>query len=89
MESFKEGLSRVNMHSLKAGLRQVKHVEQSKYDEAHTDGGHVWSNDDLDQTPIERRTWGVWNFWTYWMSESWNASTWSVGSTMVSLPMFC
>ncbi|KAE9974567.1 hypothetical protein BLS_003079 [Venturia inaequalis] len=47
-------------------------------------GTHVWSNEDLDPVKPERRNWTTWTFFSYWIGESWGASTWSVGSSMVA-----
>lgn len=45
-----------------SGISQFLHVRPSRNPESYSDG-HVWSNDDLDPTPPERRTWGAFNFW--------------------------
>lgn len=42
-------------------------------------------NEDLLPSPPERQTWTTWNFFAYWWSESWNVSTWSVGSSFIAL----
>ncbi|KAE9366138.1 hypothetical protein N431DRAFT_419203 [Stipitochalara longipes BDJ] len=47
-------------------------------------GQHKWSNEDLDPVKPERRNWTTWTFFSYWIGESWGASTWSVGSSMVA-----
>jgi len=44
----------------------------------------VWSNEDLDPVPEERRNWTSWTFATYWLSESWGPTAWSVGSSLVA-----
>jgi len=45
---------------------------------------HIWSNQDLDPVLPERRNWNSWTFASYWLSESWGPTSWSVGSSMVA-----
>ncbi|WVF73221.1 hypothetical protein IAT40_008040 [Kwoniella sp. CBS 6097] len=42
-------------------------------------------NEDLVPSPPERWTWTAWSFLAYWWSESWNVSTWSLGSSLIAL----
>lgn len=42
-------------------------------------------NKDLLPSPPECQTWTAWNFFAFWWSESWNVSTWSVGSSFIAL----
>lgn len=44
----------------------------------------IWSNEDLDPVSPDRRNWGAWTFASYWLSESWGPTAWSVGSSMVA-----
>ncbi|KAL5340150.1 allantoin permease [Aspergillus crustosus] len=41
-------------------------------------------NEDLLPSPADRQTWTTLSFFTYWWSESWNVSTWSIGSSLIS-----
>ncbi|KAL2872303.1 nucleobase cation symporter-1 family protein [Aspergillus lucknowensis] len=41
-------------------------------------------NEDLLPSPASRQTWTTWSFFAYWWSESWNVSTWSIGSSLIS-----
>ncbi|WVR07850.1 hypothetical protein IAU60_004893 [Kwoniella sp. DSM 27419] len=45
----------------------------------------VFINEDLVPSPPERWTWTAWSFLAYWWSESWNVSTWSLGSSLIAL----
>ncbi|KAH8671952.1 uracil permease-like protein [Tricladium varicosporioides] len=45
--------------------------------------GSRWSNEDLDPTPPEKRTWKWWNFVTFYMGLSFG--NWTLGSTMVGI----
>lgn len=42
-------------------------------------------NEDLVPSPPERRTWSAWAYLSYWWSENWNVSTWSLGSSLITL----
>ncbi|KAH8653799.1 allantoin permease [Xylariales sp. PMI_506] len=42
-------------------------------------------NEDLLPSPPSRQTWTTWSFFAYWWSESWNVSTWSIGSSLVTV----
>ncbi|WWD03446.1 hypothetical protein V865_001498 [Kwoniella europaea PYCC6329] len=42
-------------------------------------------NEDLIPSPPERRTWSAWAYLSYWWSENWNVSTWSLGSSLITL----
>ncbi|KAL4955903.1 permease for cytosine/purines, uracil, thiamine, allantoin-domain-containing protein [Aspergillus filifer] len=41
-------------------------------------------NEDLLPSPVDRQTLNTWSFVAYWWSESWNVSTWSIGSSLIS-----
>ncbi|KAG4414802.1 hypothetical protein IFR04_012074 [Cadophora malorum] len=49
----------------------------------HSGASQTWSNEDLDPTPPEKRTWRWWNFVTFYMGLSFG--NWTLGSTMVGL----
>ncbi|KAI9739740.1 MAG: hypothetical protein M1834_006459 [Cirrosporium novae-zelandiae] len=42
-------------------------------------------NEDLLPSPPDRWTWDTWSFFSYWWSESWAVSTWSIGSSLIAL----
>lgn len=42
-------------------------------------------NEDLLPSPPSRQTWNTWSFFAYWWSESWNVSTWSIGSSLITV----
>ncbi|KAH8884067.1 allantoin permease [Thozetella sp. PMI_491] len=42
-------------------------------------------NEDLLPSPSSRRTWTTWSFLSFWWSESWNVSTWSVGASLITI----
>ncbi|TEY44942.1 hypothetical protein BOTCAL_0340g00090 [Botryotinia calthae] len=49
----------------------------------HSGSSKVWSNEDLDPTPPEKRTWRWWNFVTFYLGLSFG--NWTLGSTMVGI----
>ncbi|KAM3151091.1 hypothetical protein ABEW05_008568 [Botrytis cinerea] len=49
----------------------------------HSGSNKVWSNEDLDPTPPEKRTWRWWNFVTFYLGLSFG--NWTLGSTMVGI----
>lgn len=51
----------------------------------HRDPGskQTWSNEDLNPTPPEKRTWRWWNYVTFYMGLSFG--NWTLGSTMVGI----
>lgn len=46
--------------------------------------GETLTNEDLRPVPLEERVWVWQTFASYWISESWGASTWAVGSSLVA-----
>jgi NCS1 family nucleobase:cation symporter-1 len=42
-------------------------------------------NEDLLPSPQSRQTWNTWSFIAFWWSESWNVSTWSIGSSLITV----
>lgn len=46
-------------------------------------GGPTWSNEDLDPTPPEKRTWRWWNYVIFYWGLSFG--NWTLGSTMIGI----
>lgn len=46
--------------------------------------GETLINEDLRPVPLEERVWKWQTFASWWISESWGASTWAVGSSLVA-----
>lgn len=46
-------------------------------------------NEDLSPSPPARQTWSIISYLTFWWSESWNVSTWSVGEQFASALYDC
>ena len=42
-------------------------------------------NEDLVPSPKERWTWSTISYLSYWWSEAWNLTTWSLGSSLIAL----
>lgn len=49
----------------------------------HRPSGPTWSNEDLDPTPAEKRTWRWWNFVVFYWGLSFG--NWTLGSTMIGI----
>lgn len=49
----------------------------------HPGTTQTWSNEDLDPTPPEKRTWRWWNFVTFYLGLSFG--NWTLGSTMIGI----
>lgn len=49
----------------------------------HPDSRQTWSNEDLDPTPPEKRTWRWWNYVTFYVGLSFG--NWTLGSTMIGI----
>lgn len=67
-----------------AAIVEAVRMKETDADLVNQFGTHRWSNEDLDPVKPERRNWTTWTFFSYWIGESWGASTWSVGSSMVA-----
>ncbi|GAA5850077.1 hypothetical protein JCM8547_001005 [Rhodosporidiobolus lusitaniae] len=52
-------------------------------------GAERWSNKDLDPVPREKRTWGPFSVLSYWCSDQFSPSAWSLGASMISLGLTC
>ncbi|WVF70647.1 hypothetical protein IAT40_005440 [Kwoniella sp. CBS 6097] len=46
---------------------------------------HVWSNKDMDPSPVEHRLWTAWTFFTYWFSDLMNPGQWATVSSFVAM----
>ncbi|KAI4862686.1 NCS1 nucleoside transporter [Hypoxylon rubiginosum] len=46
---------------------------------------HVWTNRDMDPTPIEDQTWGAWLILAYWATDTINLATWQTASAILSV----
>ncbi|CAE6429940.1 hypothetical protein ACGC1H_000870 [Rhizoctonia solani] len=42
------------------------------------------TNEDLQPVPPERRTWKAWNFYAFWIADSFNINTWMIVSSMIT-----
>jgi len=59
-------------------------VKDTALDEhGHPNSSKTWSNEDLDPTPPEKRTWRWWNFVTFYLGIA--MGNWTLGSTMVGI----
>ncbi|GAA5887534.1 hypothetical protein JCM6882_001441 [Rhodosporidiobolus microsporus] len=52
-------------------------------------GHERWSNKDLDPVPREKRTWGPFSILSYWCSDQFSPSAWSLGSSMIAMGLTC
>ncbi|KAI0002355.1 NCS1 nucleoside transporter [Xylariaceae sp. FL0662B] len=46
---------------------------------------HVWTNRDMDPTPIEDQTWSIWSILAYWATDTINLATWQTGSAILAV----
>ncbi|KAI8964662.1 permease for cytosine/purines, uracil, thiamine, allantoin-domain-containing protein [Daldinia sp. FL1419] len=46
---------------------------------------HVWTNRDMDPTPIEDRTWDIWTMVAYWATDAINLATWQTASAILAV----
>ena len=44
-----------------------------------------WSNKDMDPVPLDKRTWTMFNYVAYWISDTANAATWAMASSMLAI----
>ena len=66
------------------GFKQWIQVSDTALDEhGNEKPGRTWSNEDLDPTPSEKRTWRWWNFVIFYWGLSFG--NWTLGSTMVGI----
>jgi len=72
------------VRKLKNGVVESLAMKHTDTKLANKYSTRVWSNEDLDPVPAERRNWTSWTFASYWLSESWGPTAWSVGSSLVA-----
>ncbi|KAF3065817.1 hypothetical protein GL218_09391 [Daldinia childiae] len=46
---------------------------------------HIWTNRDMDPTPIEDQTWNVWTILAYWATDTINLATWQTASAILAV----
>ncbi|KAI0018585.1 uridine permease-like protein Fui1 [Xylariomycetidae sp. FL0641] len=46
---------------------------------------HVWTNRDMDPTPLEDQTWSVWSILAYWATDTLNLATWQTASAILAV----
>ena len=44
-----------------------------------------WSNKDMDPVPLDKRTWTMFNYVAYWISDTANAASWALASSMLAV----
>ncbi|KDN51568.1 hypothetical protein RSAG8_00113, partial [Rhizoctonia solani AG-8 WAC10335] len=44
-----------------------------------------WSNKDMDPVPIHQRSWTVWDYTSYWLSDGFNVATVKIASSMLAV----
>lgn len=67
-----------------AAFKNALQTHDTVLDEHGHPGNTVtWSNEDLDPTPPEKRTWRWWNFVTFYLGLA--MGNWTLGSTMVGI----
>ncbi|CEL52152.1 putative permease C1683,05 OS=Schizosaccharomyces pombe (strain 972 / ATCC 24843) GN=SPBC1683.05 PE=3 SV=1 [Rhizoctonia solani AG-1 IB] len=44
-----------------------------------------WSNKDMDPVPIHQRSWTMWDYTSYWLSDGFNVATWNMASSMLAV----
>ncbi|KAM3582558.1 uracil permease [Umbelopsis sp. WA50703] len=47
----------------------------------------MWINRDLAPVPHDRRTWGAWNYVSYWISDCLNVNTWMIAGSLIATGM--
>jgi NCS1 family nucleobase:cation symporter-1 len=45
----------------------------------------AWSNKDMDPVPLDMRTWTMFNYVAYWISDTANVATWALASSMLAI----
>ncbi|KAI1432573.1 NCS1 nucleoside transporter [Xylaria sp. CBS 124048] len=46
---------------------------------------HVWTNRDMDPTPIEEQTWGIWSIIAYWATDVMNLAVFQTASAVLAV----
>ncbi|CAE6472017.1 unnamed protein product [Rhizoctonia solani] len=44
-----------------------------------------WSNKDMDPVPMHQRSWTMWDYTSYWLSDGFNVATWNMASSMLAV----
>ncbi|KKY28539.1 putative ncs1 allantoate transporter [Phaeomoniella chlamydospora] len=70
--------------TIKHRLTSVKAWELPKQESAVAPP-EVWTNPDMDPTPIEHQTWTLWTWMAYWATDTINLGTWETASSIVSV----
>ncbi|CAK7268765.1 hypothetical protein SEPCBS57363_003258 [Sporothrix epigloea] len=70
--------------SIKARLTSVSAWELPK-EESAIAPPEVWTNKDMDPTPPEQQTWGIWTIMAYWATDTINMGTWETASSMLAV----
>ncbi|KAF4616222.1 hypothetical protein G7Y89_g15185 [Cudoniella acicularis] len=46
---------------------------------------YVWTNSDMDPTPLENQTWSLWTWMAYWATDTINLGTWETASAILAV----
>jgi NCS1 family nucleobase:cation symporter-1 len=46
---------------------------------------YVWTNRDMDPTPVEDQTWNIWSIMAYWATDTINLGTWETASGILTV----
>ncbi|KAI0975204.1 uridine permease-like protein Fui1 [Xylaria arbuscula] len=46
---------------------------------------HVWTNKDMDPTPLEHQNWSTWSIIAYWATDVLNLTTWQTASAILAV----
>ncbi|KAH9925124.1 permease for cytosine/purines, uracil, thiamine, allantoin-domain-containing protein [Fomitopsis serialis] len=74
------------MTNARAYLRQLLsklEVNQVASDEDLSYAEGFLRNEDLYPVPPERRTWAMWNYVSFWITDGFNMNTWEIASSMI------
>ncbi|ORY70350.1 NCS1 nucleoside transporter [Pseudomassariella vexata] len=52
---------------------------------SHIAPEHVWTNRDMDPTPVEDQTWTIWSIMAYWATDTINLGTWETASSILAV----
>jgi NCS1 family nucleobase:cation symporter-1 len=79
------GVSRYvpSQQTLKARLTTVRAWELPKQSSA-LGPEDVWTNSDMDPTPVEMQTWSLWTWMGYWATDMINLGTWETASAIIT-----
>ncbi|KAF8586429.1 cytosine-purine permease [Ramaria rubella] len=65
--------------------RLLLKLEVEKSPSSFAPQGSHWSNKDLDPVPLEERKWGMFDYFTYWLSDAFNVPNWEISSSMLAV----